>query len=336
MSTDDPCLVPHTSVDKGKQRAVTPEPSERTPLLPSGSSHATHQSLSHSSLPERPPHQNLLRKLLIVFSATLVACITVLVLVILLAFSYSSRVSSLSVQDILDRGLVIKGPDRIDVLNATKEDGVWVKVDGRVGLDMGRVLRIRREAEDFVWTDVWKGIGRWGVRKVGTISVELSQITVTSLGEPSVALAVLTTATIELPLSPDPPSDLNWLTPMSIPVRIQPTGRAEDLVRFANESWMCGIVQVSSFIPSIRVIGGKTDGRTWRGGFHVERSNVSIALRTKGDYLPPARSGMQFNGFQYRNSLVSRIPEKICPSLHFRNWSPSRLSVFFPALICFS
>jgi hypothetical protein len=333
MSTDDPCLEPHTSVDKGKQRAVTPEPSERTPLLPSSSSHATHQSLSLSSLPERPPHQNLLRKLLIVFSATLVACVTVLVLVILLAFSYSSRVSSLTVQDILDRGLVIEGPNRIDVLNATKEDGVWVKVDGRVGLDMGRVLRIRREDEDFVWTDVWKGIGRWGVRKVGMISVELSQITVTSLGEPSVALAVLTTATIELPLSPDPPSHLNWLTPMSIPVRIQPTGRAEDLVHFANESWMSGIVQVSSIIPSVRVIGGKTNGRTWRGGFRVERSNVSIALRTKGEVLPLPRSDTQLNRFQYRNSLASRIPERTRPSLHFRNWLPSRLSVFFPVLI---
>jgi len=294
MDSDDPRAEPHTPIDKGKQRAATPEPSERTPLLPPSSSHTIHQSRPHLSLPEQPPHQNLVRKLLIVFLATLVACVVVLVLVLLFALSYSSRVSSLTAQDILDRGLFIEGPDRIDVLNATKEGGVWIRVDGRVGLDVGRVLRVHPDDGGLIWTELWKGIGRWGVRKVGMISVQLSQITVTSRSEPSLSLALLTVPTVELPLSPDPPSNIEWLTPMSVPINIRPSNHTEDLIRFANESWMSGIIQVSATILSIRVTGGKIHENTWRGGFGTERSNVSIAVRTESEPLLPACSVLPF------------------------------------------
>jgi len=296
MDSDDPRAEPHSApIDKGKQRAATPEPSERTPLLPSSSSHIIHQSRPHLSPPEQHPHQNLVRRLLIVFLATLVACVIVLVLILLFALSYSSRVSNLTAQDILDRGLFIEGPDRIDVLNATKEGGVWVRVDGRVGLDMGRVLRIRPDDGDLIWTELWKGIGRWGVRKVGMISVQLSQITVTSRSEPSLSLASLTTPAVEIPLSPDPPSSVEWLTPVSIPVNVHPSNRSEELVRFANESWMSGIIQVSTTIPSIRVTGGKMHENTWKGSLGTERSNVSIAVRTRSKPLHPPCSVPPFN-----------------------------------------
>ena len=318
-SGDDPYAEQHTSVDKGKQRAPTPEPSERTPLLPSSSSRVIHQSRPRSSPPEQP-HQNLFRKLLIVFSTTLIACLIFLALVILFALSYSSRVSSLTVQDILDRGLVVEGPDRIDVLNVTREDGIWVRVEGRVGLDMGSILCIRPDDEDLVWTELWKSLGRWGVRRVGTISLELSQIAVTSSDEPSPNLAVLVTPTIELPLSPDPPSDLGWLTRISIPINIHPTERTEDLIHFANESWMSGIVRFSSTIPSVRVIGGKVGEHTWKDSLSTKRSNVSIALAVKSEIIPSIHSRVAFNNSQYRDSLVSPIPEDTYPSLHSRSW----------------
>ena len=287
MDSDDPYTEPHTSVDKGKQRAATPEPSERTPLLPSSSSYTVRQSRLHSSPPEQPPHQNLLRKLLIIFLATLLACVVVLALIVIFTLSYSSHVSSLTVQDILDRGLVIEGPDRIEVLNATKEDGVWIRVDVRVGLDVGNVLRIRPNNEDFVWTEVWKGLGRWGVHQVGTVSIQLSQITLTPHSQPLLTLAAVTSPTFELPLSPNPPPNLDWLTPMSMPIKIRPTERTEDLIHFANESWMSGMVQLSSIVPSVRVVGGKLDERTWRDNFNIERSNFSVALSTKSEFLYP-------------------------------------------------
>ena len=321
MDSDDPYAEPHTPIDKGKQRADTPEPSERTPLLSSASSTTIHQSHSHFPPPERPPHQNLVRKLLIVFSATLVACVAVLVLILLFALSYSSSVSALTAQDVLDRGLFLQGPDRVDVLNVTEEGGAWIRVDCRVGLDMGAVLRIRPDNEDLIWTEVWKSLGRWGVRKVGRISVELSQIAVASRGEPSLPLAVFTAPTIELPLSSDPPSSLEWLTPMSIPINVQPTNHTEDLVRFANESWMTGMIRVSADIPSIRVRGGKRHEQTWRGSFGAERSNVSITICTKSEFSCPTHSALLFNCSQYRPSLAFRIPETMYPSLHSHNWS---------------
>jgi len=322
MDSDDLNAGPHPSMDKGKQRALAPEPSERTPLLPSTSSHTVHQSHPHLSPPGQPPHQNLVRKLLIVFFATLLTCIVVLALVLLFAFSYSSRVSSLTAQDILDRGLFVEGPDRVNVLNVTKEDGVWIRVDGRVGLDMGKVLRIHKDDKDLIWTELWKGVGRWGVHKVGRISVELSPITVLSGNEHLVSLAVVTAPTVELPLSPDPPSSRDWLAPVSIPVHIRPTNNTEDLIRFVKECWMSRVIQVFTAIHSVHVTGGRMHEGGWRGGFVTERSNVSIAMRMKSNPPRLTLSVLPLNLFQYRSSPAFRIPEKTQPSLHFRNWSP--------------
>lgn len=321
MNSEDPCAEPHTSTDKGKRRAATPEPSERTPLLPSSSSHAIHQSRPYISPPERPPHQSLVRKLLIVFLATLVACVIVLVLILLFALSYSSRVSNLTAQDVLDRGLFIEGPNSVDVLNATTEGGVWVRVDCRVGLDMGGILRVRPDDGDPIWTELWKGVGRWGVRKVGRITIELAQITVMSRSESSPPLAVLTAPVIELPLLPDPPSGLEWLTPMSIPINIRPTNHTEDLVLFANESWISGIIHVSTTIPSIHVAGGGVHDGTWRGSLSAERSNVSISIRTESELLCLAHSILPFISFKYPSSLAFQNPETIRPSPPFPNCS---------------
>jgi len=296
MDSDDPHAELHTPIDKGKQRAATPEPSERTPLLPS-SSHTIRESHPHPSPQEQPPHQNLVRRLLIVFLTTLVACVVVLALILVFAFSYFSRVSSLTTQNILDRGLYVEGPERIDVLNVTKEDGVWVRVDGRVGLDMGTILRIGPDDEDLIWTELWKGIGRWGIRKVERITVELSPITVTSHSEPLTSLAVVTAPAIELPLSPDPPSSLEWLTPVSIPIHIRPTNHTEDLVHFAKECWMSGIIQVFAAIPSIHVMGGKVRETGWRSTFGTRRSNVSIAMRTRSEPLRPTCCALSFSRF---------------------------------------
>lgn len=319
MDSDDPRASPHAPPDKGKQREPAPEPSERTPLLPSTSSHTIHQSHPHLSPPGQPQRQNLVRKLLIVFFATLLTCLTVLVLILLFAFSYSSRVSSLTAQDILDRGLFVEGPDRVDVLNATKEDGVWLRVDGRVGLDMGRVLRIHPDDKDLIWTEIWKGVGRWGVRKVGRISVELSPITVVSGNEPSASLAIMTIPAIELPLSPDPPSSLEWLTPVSIPIHIRPTNRTKDLVHFARECWISGVIQVFTAIHSVHVTGGRMGEAGWRGSFGTERSNVSIAIRTKSKPLRVTFSVSSLNNFQYHGSPAFQIPEVTQPFLHFRS-----------------
>ena len=164
---------------------------------------------------------------------------------------------------------------------------MWIRLDGRVGLDVGRVLRIRPDDEDLIWTEFWKGIGRWGVGKVGRVSIEFSPITVTSRSEPSVSLAVVMAPAIELPLSTDPPSTHEWLTSMSIPIHIRPTNHTKDLIHFAEECWMSGVIRVSSAIPSIRVTGGRIHESGWRGRFGTERSNVSIAMRARSERLRP-------------------------------------------------
>ena len=80
----------------------------------------------------------------------------------------------------------------------------------------------------------------------------------------------------------------------SISINVQPTNHTKDLVSFVNESWMTGIIRVSAGIPSIRVRGGKTHERTWRGSLGAERSNVSIAVCTKSESHPTC-SALLFN-----------------------------------------
>ena len=121
---------------------------------------------------------------------------------------------------------------------------------------MGRVLRICTDDEDSIWTELWKGISQWGVHKARRVSIELFQINVTLRSEPSLSLTVLMTPRIELPLSLDSPSSLEWIMPMSVMVQINihPTNHTRDLVVFLNESRLSGVTQVPTTIPSIHVM----------------------------------------------------------------------------------
>ena len=59
---------------------------------------------------------------------------------------------------------------------------------------------------------------------------------------------------------------------------------------------------------------------TWRDDLSTKRLNVSIALAVRGEIIPSIHSRVAFNTSQYRNSLVSPIPEDTHPPLHSRSW----------------
>ena len=68
-----------------------------------------------------------------------------------------------SSEELLDRAVTVKGPDRLDVLNITEGGGIWIKVEGRVGVDAGAVIGVNSEDGDGIFRDIWKSIGtRWG------------------------------------------------------------------------------------------------------------------------------------------------------------------------------
>ncbi|KAJ7243606.1 hypothetical protein B0H12DRAFT_1221126 [Mycena haematopus] len=256
-------------IDKGKRRAE--DPTERTPLLASSS----------TLDPDPPPNlarRRLLSKLTAIFLGTLLLSTLALAL---LAWSYASRASHVSADDILTSGLVFEGPDRVDVRNVTSSGALWVSVEARVGLDAGAVLGVN-PGDDGLLSGVWKGIGRWGVRRLDRVSVTMSAITLTSAAGD--VLATIEPAPLVVPLSAGPPPDASWLTRIETTVLIRPTANASALVHFVREAWAEGSVAVRADVGSVEVRGGALGEAGWRGVVHSVLSDVRTALRIE---IPP-------------------------------------------------
>ncbi|KAJ6453603.1 hypothetical protein C8R45DRAFT_915710 [Mycena sanguinolenta] len=273
-STEHDEDAPPQAVDKGKRRAE--DPTERTPLLGSSS----------STLDDPPPNvarRRLISKLATVFLSTLVISILVCVALALLAWSYASPASHVSPDDILNEGLVFEGPDRVDVLNISWSGGLWVNVEARVGFDAGSVIGVNTSPDDGdgLFRDIWKSIGRWGIRRLDRVSVNMSTISLTS---GSVVLATIEPTPVEVPLTADPPSDSTWLTNISTPLLIRPTSNISALAHFVREAWREGSVAVRADVGSVEVRGGAFGEESWRSIIHSVLSNVQTALRIK---IPP-------------------------------------------------
>lgn len=131
-------LVSHK--DKGKSRAFTAPDAdtERTPLLASQLEPPPEQSTSQLPTSEaRHTRRSLASRLTIVFFLTLGICVIGFIIIGLLAYSYASRASSHS-DEVLDRGLVVREPFHVDVLNTTQQGGIWVKLEARLGVNAGK------------------------------------------------------------------------------------------------------------------------------------------------------------------------------------------------------
>jgi hypothetical protein len=273
-------------VDKGKRRAYSPEPSERTPLL--GAS--TSRQSSHNEPPDDShPRRTLRSTLTLVFLVTFSLSVLTVALLALLAYSYAAQVSRLSSSDLLARALVVQGPDLVSVLNLTQpeqtEDGrteIWVMVHGRAGFDAGKALGVRDDEDpdtpDAFPTYVWKAVGRWGIRCLHTVSVQVENIHIASAGGTALADVDAPTA-IELPLTGQIQQDNKWLHHFAVPMRVRPTDNGDDLINFAKESWNAGFVAVSASVGSVHVVGGGNHWGGWRRKLQVDRKNIEITLK---------------------------------------------------------
>lgn len=273
-----------SSARKGKARAYSdPLPTEHTPLLTASSSSSPAEIDPEDNGPPSPipVRHRLYRRLFLVFSITFAVCATILIVLLLVAYSYSSRASNITMEDILDRGLVVNGPDRVDVLNITEDGRIWVQVEGRMGVDAGALIGINSADEDLVWKALWKGLGRWGVGKLDRVSVDLSAIKITPRGDRDTVLATLESVPMQIQLTVDPPQDESWLTKMSFPVLITPTNQTSELVRFARDSWSTGVVNVGAIVASVAVTGGNTTKASWRNRLHLEKTNIETGIRIR-------------------------------------------------------
>ena len=226
-------------IDKGKGRAN--EPTERTPLLGSTS------TILHDD-PVPPPRQ-LRRRLTAVFLVSLWICILGFIGAGLLAWSYASRASNLSLEDML----VLAGPDRIDVRNMTSDGVVWVNVKGRIGLDVGNV-----------------GVWKWMLRRLDKVSVDLSTVRISAKSE----LVRVDIPPLDIPLSVDPPDDKSWLTAVEKEIRVQVTGNRTVLEEFVRETWSQRMLSVRADVDEVRV--------AWKRIFKNKMENICTNIRMKG------------------------------------------------------
>ncbi|KAJ7092795.1 hypothetical protein B0H15DRAFT_832541 [Mycena belliarum] len=265
-----------STVDKGKGRAR--DPTERTPLLGSSSSVLDDPDAPAPAVVRR----RLISKLTTVFLASFVSSVLAAAALGLLAWSYASRVSHVSPDDILTDGLVFRGPDRIDVLNITQSGGLWVNVEARMGFDAGAVVGVNASPEgDSFLENLWKAVGRWGVRSLDRVSVNMTTIYLTSH---STVLATIEVSPVVVPLTANPPSDMSWLTRISTPLLIRPTSNTSDLIHFVREAWREGSAAVRADVGHVDVRGGTLSEKSWRNMLHRELSDVRTGLRIQ---IPP-------------------------------------------------
>ncbi|KAK0499974.1 hypothetical protein EDD18DRAFT_1348779 [Armillaria luteobubalina] len=269
-------------VDKGKGRAVEP-PTERTPLIPSASSSLS-SSVADIELSYTQSRRPLLHKLLYVFFISLLCCVVAVVALALLAWSYAARASDLSPDAIINDGLVFEGPSRVDVLNMSDTGGIYARIEGRIGLDAGGVIGVNSDDQDNLMVDLWKSLGRWGIRKLDRVSVHISSVHV--LSEQDARLATINIPSQEIVITADPPADRSWLQPISTTVFIQPTTNGPILKTFVQEAWREGSFALKMDIGEVAVEGGNLGGTGWRHSLHQKFTDVNTVIQLIIPSLP--------------------------------------------------
>ena len=264
-------------VDKGKRRAT--EATECTPLLASSS--RAPSTLSEEAGHPAQSRRGLHRKLKTVFFASLVVCILAFALLGILAWSYASRASALNADDIIHQDLVVAGPDAIEIVNVSQA-GAWLNIQGRIGVDAGKAIGVGSNTEDGILDNLWKAFGRWSVRTLDRITVDVSTIRIATDSNKNLdPFLYIDLPQIELPLTVDPPNDTTWLTPMTTLIFIRPTSNTTAWLNFLKESWRRGRLSVHAFVDQAVIRGGPLDKSDWRSILTKKQLGVHTLIDLK-------------------------------------------------------
>lgn len=202
-----------------------------------------------------------------------------------MAYSYASRASLLSPDEIIDKAVVFEGPDRLDVLNVTDDGGIWLEVEGRVGIDAGSIIGVNPDKDDGFFSDLWKSLGRWGIGRLHTVTVDMSTIRLTPERDVQTTLALIDTPSITLPLTTNPPLDLSWLTTVAVPLFVAPNQNTSTLIEFARNSWQDGMVSIQAQLDELVVRGGSSDDNSWRRKIEQKKSNILTVIHVNGNSI---------------------------------------------------
>ncbi|KAI0027180.1 hypothetical protein K488DRAFT_74742, partial [Vararia minispora EC-137] len=301
MSTD-------AGPDKGKGRLVMPDPpTETSPLL----------AASSASLPRHDPdavlprRRSSARSLVSVFLATLAATLVVAALLALLAYSYAAEAARAD-DDALQRALVFAPPDRINVLNFTNGD-ISLEIRLRAGIDAGALVGVKESDDDSLARDLWKSLGRWGIRQLGAVTLTLSPVVLSSAAPDRAHLAALRLPPLALPLAADAPPGDAWLTPLTLVVHVRPTPDARAWLAFARAAWADGAASVRADVARVDLVAGLPRSHSWRAALRTSRADVSALIRQKLPVLPGLPPPGAGTPFPRAADLVQLVDFSIAP-----------------------
>ena len=277
MSNDAHCTTPD---NKGKSRAQNP--TETTPLLASSSNS---DSLAETPSSVARGNHRLRSKLLYVFLFSLSFTIIVVISAALLAWSYAARVSSIPPGEVVSKAVFFRYPSHIDVLKAEK-GVVWLQVQGKLGVDAGSILGVRRNPEgDGFFTSIWKSLGQWGIRRVGKVTVHFSPIHITPEYNLSLVLASVHIADLDVSLNPNPPTDKSWLSDVTVDLAVHPTSNTSVLLQFMEDSWSRGQIDLRTNSDAVTIRGGGIYEQGWRNLLLFSLTKLRVPLHFKSALL---------------------------------------------------
>lgn len=327
-----------SQVDKGKARATVVD--ERTPLLdsPASSSNAVAHN-GELDQPTYPARSRLGTQLAMVFAASLLFAIVVVLLFILTAYSYVAKASNLDTNVLLEQALVFRGPQHVTVVNMTQDGSLWIQANALVGIDAGAIIDVHSDEEDGVLAQVQKSLGRWGIERLATLSVKPSEAHVYARFErDDHFLARVECEPLELALTADPPPNASWLTPITVQLHMTPTTDASALVQYAREAWSSNAISLRVEVPRVVVRGGRLGDRGWRKSLRKARENVKANIAFKLPHFPGIPNPDTHQPFPPISELVTLVNYNVTssPDNNNRLYINAQATVINPAPDSFS
>ena len=243
--------------DKGKRR----DPSETTPLLP---------STSELTVPDLA--QPTRRKILVrVFLVSLAVCVLAVAAFGWLVSSYAAHARRMSPDDFIRDALVLHAPFNVSISNSTSADQVLLDISFRAGIDAGSVIGLDHS--------LWSSIGRWAIKQLDSIFVDLSSVHIT---HHSNLLTSLLFQPFVIPLAANPShSDFSWLRAISTSVRVDLPSNISLIQHFVQDSWKHRVFSVTAALDKVMVSGSSG----WNKAFHTSLTRMITDVNFTGLYF---------------------------------------------------
>ncbi|SPO24996.1 uncharacterized protein UTRI_01511_B [Ustilago trichophora] len=146
-------------------------------------SRSIHTSSAASFAAWRHEHPFLMRSLYTVAALLLTLLVLIIVAVSHLYLATLKSPSPEAQSRILDESLLLKGPDRLQLLNISDE-GILVRVDARLGLDPDHALDLwlGQRGKQGWWKDKERKLVEWAMGKVAGVQVDVGEVRLAEIG----------------------------------------------------------------------------------------------------------------------------------------------------------